>query len=138
MREADRQFARPEIYRAPLSKYVARFIGSPPMSSSNIAREAAISFFEWAPFDACSRCRRGTRRSSPSLELGVRASNVILGSHGVPGRSTGPPSGAGRLWFRCVARRYAHRAACGHGRLQAGRAGACGSIAPSMSCFSMP
>jgi len=83
------QFGTPEeIYARPLSKYVARFIGSPPIEflPGEIAREGGDLVFRMGALSTAlaPAVAGGLAVPSPSLELGVRPEHVILGSHGVP------------------------------------------------------
>jgi ABC-type sugar transport system ATPase subunit len=83
------QFGTPEeIYARPLSKYVARFIGSPPIEflPGEIAREGGDLVFRMGSLSTslAPAAVGGLADPSPSLELGVRPEHVILGSQGVP------------------------------------------------------
>jgi len=83
------QFGTPEeIYARPLSKYVARFIGSPPIEflPGEIAREGGDLVFRMGALSTALAPAAAGRLDdpAPSLELGVRPEHVILGSHGVP------------------------------------------------------
>jgi multiple sugar transport system ATP-binding protein len=83
------QFGTPEeIYARPLSKYVARFIGSPPIEflPGEIARVGGDLVFRMGSLSISLAPAAASRLCdpSPSLELGVRPEHVILGSHGMP------------------------------------------------------
>jgi ABC-type sugar transport system ATPase subunit len=83
------QFGTPEeIYARPLSKYVARFIGSPPIEflPGEIAREGNDLVFRMGTLSTpLAPAAAGTLADpSSSVELGVRPEHVILGSHGAP------------------------------------------------------
>jgi multiple sugar transport system ATP-binding protein len=83
------QFGTPEeVYARPLSKYVARFIGSPPLDfvPGEIAREGDDLVFRMGSVSTSLAPAVAAILADPSssLELGVRPEHVVLGSHGMP------------------------------------------------------
>ena len=81
------QYGTPaEIYTRPVSRYVARFIGSPPLDflPGNIATEEQRTVFRMGALAVPVDVRTVGELGNSPLELGVRPEHVILGAEGAP------------------------------------------------------
>jgi ABC-type sugar transport system ATPase subunit len=84
------QFGTPEeVYTRPLSKYVARFIGSPPLEflPGRVEGEGGIPVFRVgaAAFPLSLKTAERLVQGGQNCALGVRPEHVLLGSSGIPG-----------------------------------------------------
>jgi len=82
------QFGTPEeVYARPLSKYVARFIGSPPLEflPGRVESEGGMPVFRVgaAAFPLSLRTAQRLVQSGQNCALGVRPEHVLLGSSGI-------------------------------------------------------
>jgi len=83
------QFGTPaQVYTLPASKYVARFIGSPPLEflPGRIEEEGGMPVFRVgaAAFPLSLRAAERLVRGTQPFALGVRPEHVVLASSGVP------------------------------------------------------
>jgi len=81
------QYGTPaEIYSRPVSRYVARFIGSPPLDflPGVVATEEGAAVFRMGALATPLDPRVAATSGGLPLELGVRPEHVILGNAGTP------------------------------------------------------
>ena len=104
------QFGTPEeVYARPLSKYVARFIGSPPLEflSGRVEGEGGMPVFRVgaAAFPLSLKTAERLVQGGQNCALGVRPEHVLLGPSGIRAHGTAGPAGRpGDVSSRCPGR----------------------------------
>jgi ABC-type sugar transport system ATPase subunit len=121
------QIGRPiDLYRAPINRFVAGFIGTPPMNfvDGRLREENGLVFFTVGSISVeVSRDKIETRRAADSLTLGIRPEDLILTAPGVASEGRGPTGDAftGRVVLveRLGATSHVHFDVEGSGRMMA-------------------
>jgi multiple sugar transport system ATP-binding protein len=92
------QIGRPiELYRAPINRFVAGFIGTPPMNfvDGGLREENGKIFFSAGVISiSVAREKTTTAKAAESLTLGIRPEDLRLNDSGGPRPGDGPPGEA--------------------------------------------
>ena len=121
------QIGRPiELYRAPINRFVAGFIGTPPMNfvDGRLREESGQLFFKVGGISVrVPREKVETLKTADSLTLGIRPEDLILNAAGAASDGRGPIGDAftGRVVLveRLGATSHVHFDVEGGGRMMA-------------------
>jgi ABC-type sugar transport system ATPase subunit len=121
------QIGRPiDLYRAPINRFVAGFIGTPPMNfvDGRLREESGQVFFTAGGISVMvPREKFETPKAADSLTLGIRPEDLILNAVGAASDGREPPGGAftGRVVLveRLGATSHVHFDVEGAGRMMA-------------------
>ena len=121
------QIGRPiDLYRAPINRFVAGFIGTPPMNfvDGRLREESGQVFFTVGSISVrVPREKVETPKAADSLTLGIRPEDLILNAAGVASEGRGPTgdafTGCVVLVERLGATSHVHFDVKGAGRMMA-------------------